>query len=46
MDAKAYVNQLKRMKRQVSNTDLIIPGHDRLVLAKFPEIADGIVRIR
>lgn len=46
MDAKAYVNQLKRMKRQVSNTDLIMPGHDRLLLAKFPEIADGIVRIR
>ncbi len=45
-DAEAYVHQLQRMKALVSNPDLIIPGHDPLVMSRFPEVAEGIVRIR
>ncbi len=42
----AYLRQLRRMKTQVSNPDLVIPGHDPLVLTKFIPVATGIVRIR
>ena len=45
-DQQAYIKQLKRMKTLVSNQDLIIPGHDILVLSKFPQIAKGVVRIK
>jgi glyoxylase-like metal-dependent hydrolase (beta-lactamase superfamily II) len=45
-DEKAYIRQLQRMKTLVSNPDLIIPGHDALVLSKFPAVAKGVVRIR
>lgn len=45
-DANAYVTQLRRMKTLVSDTQLIIPGHDRLVLSKFEQVAPGVVRIR
>jgi glyoxylase-like metal-dependent hydrolase (beta-lactamase superfamily II) len=42
----AYAKGLRRMKTLVSNPDLIIPGHDSLVLSRFTRVADGIVRIR
>jgi glyoxylase-like metal-dependent hydrolase (beta-lactamase superfamily II) len=45
-DTDAYVKELRRMKTLVSNPDLIIPGHDALVLSKFPTVAKGVVRIR
>ena len=45
-DKTAYVEQLERMKRLVSDTALIIPGHDGSVLAKFPEVAKDVARIR
>jgi glyoxylase-like metal-dependent hydrolase (beta-lactamase superfamily II) len=45
-DEDAYIRQLGRMKTLVSNPDLIIPGHDVLVLSKFPSVAKGVVRIR
>jgi glyoxylase-like metal-dependent hydrolase (beta-lactamase superfamily II) len=44
-DPKGYVNAMKRMKTLVSNTDLIIPGHDGLVFSKFPKVAEGVVKI-
>jgi glyoxylase-like metal-dependent hydrolase (beta-lactamase superfamily II) len=46
MDAAAYIVQLKKMKRMVYNTYLIIPGHDPLVMSRFPKVAEGVVRIR
>jgi glyoxylase-like metal-dependent hydrolase (beta-lactamase superfamily II) len=46
MDTVAYTTQLKKMKTLVSNKDLIIPGHDPLVMSKFPKVAGGVVRIR
>lgn len=42
---KGYVEQLKRMKRLVSDTTLIIPGHDGSVLQKFPAVAKDIIKI-
>jgi hypothetical protein len=36
---------MKRMKTLVSNTELIIPGHDELIMSKFPKVADGVVKI-
>ena len=45
-DAHAYVAQLRRMKALVADTQLIIPGHDPLVISKFKEVSRGIVRIR
>lgn len=45
-DPDAYVHQLQRMKTLVSNRDLIIPGHDPLVMSRFPKVAERIVRIR
>jgi len=44
-DAKAYVNAMIRMKKLVSNSELIIPGHDALIFSKFPKVADGVVKI-
>ncbi|WP_373517867.1 MBL fold metallo-hydrolase [Pricia sp.] len=44
-DPKAYVNAMKRMKTLVTNTDLIIPGHDELIFTKFPKVVEGVVKI-
>jgi glyoxylase-like metal-dependent hydrolase (beta-lactamase superfamily II) len=45
-DPQAYVAQLRRMKTLVADTQLIIPGHDALVLTRFTQVAPGVVRIR
>jgi len=45
-DTNAYVTQLHRMKILVADTNLIIPGHDPLVISKFEQISRGVVRIR
>ncbi len=45
-DQKSYIHQLKRMRSLVSSVDLIVPGHDPLVLSRFPRVADGVVKIR
>jgi glyoxylase-like metal-dependent hydrolase (beta-lactamase superfamily II) len=44
-DPVGYVNQMKRMKRLVSDENLIIPGHDAAVFDKFPKVAEGVVKI-
>lgn len=43
---EGYTNALRRMKTLVSNPDLILPGHDSLVMSRFPLIAPGVVKIR
>lgn len=45
-DPEAYLKQLKRMRVLQPDISLIIPGHDALVFSKFPEVAEGIVKIR
>lgn len=44
-DPATYVNAMRRMKTLVTNTNLIIPGHDGKVLSKFPKVNNQIVRI-
>lgn len=46
LDPNAYIAQLKKMKTLVSNKELIIPGHDPLVMARFKKVAEGVVKIR
>jgi glyoxylase-like metal-dependent hydrolase (beta-lactamase superfamily II) len=46
LDAKAYVNNLKRMKTMVPDTDFVIPGHDPLVFSKFQAVAKDVVKIK
>jgi glyoxylase-like metal-dependent hydrolase (beta-lactamase superfamily II) len=45
-DQKAYIENLKRMKTMVKNTDWIIPGHDPLVFSKFPKVIENVVKIK
>jgi glyoxylase-like metal-dependent hydrolase (beta-lactamase superfamily II) len=45
-DANAYITQLRRMRTLVTDLQLIIPGHDPLVLTRFKKVAKGVVRIR
>lgn len=45
-DPDAFVRQLRRMKTLVTDTRLIIPGHDALVVSRFPSVAPGVVKIQ
>lgn len=45
-DAKAYLENLKRMKALVKDVNLILPGHDPLVFSAFPRVVDDVVKIR
>lgn len=45
-DRDSYLRELRRMKTLVTDTNLIIPGHDALVLSRFPAVAKGVVKIR
>jgi glyoxylase-like metal-dependent hydrolase (beta-lactamase superfamily II) len=44
-DAQAYVRAMQRMKTLVEHNELIIPGHDALVLERFPKVAERVVKI-
>jgi len=35
----------ERVRRLASSPDLIIPGHDPLVMEKFPKVTDGVITI-
>ena len=41
-DSTAYVNEIRRMKTLISNPNLIIPGHDKNLVTKFPKVSDRI----
>lgn len=45
-DTTAYVQAMVRMKSLVSDIRFIIPGHDDLMFSRFPQIAEGIVKIK
>ncbi len=44
-DINAYVKSMERMNSLASDTKFIIPGHDALLLTKFPKVAKDIIRI-
>lgn len=45
VDLREMVEGLERVKALAGSTELIFPGHDPLLLQKFPKTADGIVRL-
>lgn len=45
-DQKAYIQNLKSMKQYTGDADLVIPGHDPLVFAKFKSVGTNVVEIR
>jgi glyoxylase-like metal-dependent hydrolase (beta-lactamase superfamily II) len=44
-DAASNLLAQDRMKTIASKPELIVPGHDPAVMARFPKVADGVVRI-
>jgi glyoxylase-like metal-dependent hydrolase (beta-lactamase superfamily II) len=44
-DAKSNLAAQDRMKTIASSPRLIVPGHDPLVMTRFPRVADNVVRI-
>jgi glyoxylase-like metal-dependent hydrolase (beta-lactamase superfamily II) len=46
MDPEGYVKAMQRMKTLASDVKYIVPGHDHQMFLRFPEVMDGVVRIR
>ncbi|MFC1986728.1 N-acyl homoserine lactonase family protein [Chloroflexota bacterium] len=44
-DASHGLLAIETIKKLATSPDLIIPGHDPLVMSKFPSVAEGVVRI-
>ncbi|MFC1929190.1 N-acyl homoserine lactonase family protein [Chloroflexota bacterium] len=44
-DESQGVLAFETIRRLATSPDLIIPGHDPLVMSKFPSVAEGVVRI-
>jgi len=45
VDHEANLIAIKQMHRRAASPFFIVPGHDRLVLRKFPTVANGVVQI-
>jgi glyoxylase-like metal-dependent hydrolase (beta-lactamase superfamily II) len=45
LDAASNLQAQDRMATLASDRKLIVPGHDMQVFARFPKVADGVVRI-
>lgn len=45
-DTTAYVKSMQRMKTLASDIKYIIPGHDPKMFSMFPEVAEGVIKIR
>ena len=45
LDAASNLRAQDRMKTLAAKPELIIPGHDPIVLTKFPKVTDGVVRV-
>jgi glyoxylase-like metal-dependent hydrolase (beta-lactamase superfamily II) len=45
-DPPGYVKAMRRMKRLVTNSKYIIPGHDARIFSNFPAVAEGVVKIQ
>jgi glyoxylase-like metal-dependent hydrolase (beta-lactamase superfamily II) len=46
LDAASNLRAQDRMKQLAASPGLIIPGHDPAVMAKFPRVASGVVKIQ
>ncbi len=45
LDRESNLRAQDRMKQLAANPSLIVPGHDPLVMTKFPQVAPGVVKI-
>jgi hypothetical protein len=45
LDAASNLRAQDRMKTLAAKPEFIVPGHDPTVMAKFPKVAEGVVRI-
>jgi glyoxylase-like metal-dependent hydrolase (beta-lactamase superfamily II) len=46
LDRESNLRAQDRMKQLAADPRLIIPGHDPLVMTKFPQVAPGVVKIQ
>ena len=46
LDAKSNLAAQERINSLASNAALIVPGHDPAVFERYPQVAEGIVRIK
>jgi glyoxylase-like metal-dependent hydrolase (beta-lactamase superfamily II) len=46
LDASSNLHAQDRMKQLASDPKLIIPGHDPAEMTRFPQVAEGVVRIQ
>lgn len=46
LDAASNLKAQDRMRQLAANPTLIIPGHDPAILKRFPQTAEGVVRIQ
>jgi len=46
LDRESNLRALDRMKQLAADPKWIIPGHDPLVMTKFPQVAPGVVKIQ
>lgn len=45
-DKVGYVKSMERMKTLASDIKFIIPGHDGLLFSKFPQVTEGVIKIK
>ncbi len=45
LDEKSNLAAQDRMKKLAKNAAMIVPGHDPLVMTRYPRVAEGVVRI-
>lgn len=45
-DKVGYVKAMERIKTLASDIKFIIPGHDGLLFSKFPQVGEGVIRIK
>jgi glyoxylase-like metal-dependent hydrolase (beta-lactamase superfamily II) len=45
-DTSAYVKSMQKMKTLVSNMKYIIPGHDSKMFSIFPNVKEGVIKIK
>jgi hypothetical protein len=46
LDAASNLKAQERIRSLASGPAFIVPGHDPAVFERYPQVADGIVRIR
>ena len=45
VDLVGWMKTYTRLRGKVSSSDLLFPGHDRLLLANYPKVAEDVTRL-